>query len=188
MKKTHIAAALLMGAMTSYSFSAHADAKRAEEFAAKAAISGKFEIDSSKVALERSNSEDVKAFAQKMIDDHMKASEELKAAAAEAKLSPTALPDELDEKHLKIVNDLKAAKAEDFDNDYLEAQEEAHDDAVDLFEDFAKDGEAGPLKEFAQKTLSTLKAHEHEAEKLEEKHDDRGHKDAKSAPAEASKK
>lgn len=184
MKKTNIlAAAVLMSAVSAYAFTAQAKPLTAEEFAAKAAISGKFEIESSKVALERSQNEEVKSFAKTMIDDHTKADKELKAAAAEAKLSPTALPDDLDEKHLKKVNKLKEAKAEDFDNHYLEAQEEAHDDAVDLFEDYIKDGEAGPLKDFASKTLPTLKEHEKHAESLEEKHDDKGHTDAKPAAA-----
>ena len=180
MKNNILAAAVLMSAASAYAFTAHADTKTAEDFAAKAAISGKFEIDSSKVALERSSNPEVKTFAQKMIDDHTKADKELKAAAKEAKLNPIAIPDELDEKHLKAVNDLKEAKAEEFDNKYLEAQEEAHDDTVDLFEDYAKNGEAGPLKDFASKTLPTLKEHEKHAEGLEEKHDDKDHGDTKS--------
>lgn len=36
-----------------------------------------FEIESSKIALEKSSSEDVKKFAQQMIDDHTKAGEKL---------------------------------------------------------------------------------------------------------------
>ena len=189
MKKTNIlAAALLMSAVSAYAFTAQAKPLTAEQFAAKAAISGKFEIESSKVALERSNSKEVKTFAKQMVEDHTKADKDLKAAAAEAKLSPTALPDDLDEKHLKIVNKLKESKAEDFDNHYLEAQEEAHDDTVDLFEDYIKDGEAGPLKDFASKTLPTLKEHEKHAENLEENHDDKDHVDAKPADTSPAKK
>lgn len=184
MKKINIlAAAVLMSAVSAYAFAAQAKPLTAEEFATKAAISGKFEIESSKLAIERSKNEEVKTFAKQMVEDHTKADQDLKAAAKEAKLSPSVLPNDLDEKHAKMVNKLKEAKAENFDNDYLEVQEETHDDTVDLFEDYIEHGEAGPLKDFASKTLPVLKEHEKHAEKLEDKHDDKSHTDAKPADA-----
>ena len=46
-----------------------------------AGMANMFEVETSKVALEKSTRDDVKQFAQQMIDDHGKAGEELKAAA-----------------------------------------------------------------------------------------------------------
>ena len=157
---------------------AHA-ATSAEEFVQKAAISGKFEIESSKLALERSTDADVKAFAQKMIDDHTMADTELKSTVKKAKLANDTLPKELDDKHAKILEKLKSAKAEDFNEDYLDAQEDAHEDAVKLFKNYAEKGENADLKKFASDTLPTLEAHHHSVEALDKKDDDKLEKTAK---------
>src|SRR3954447_10075822 len=53
-----------------------------QDFATKAGAAGMFEIQSSQLALSKSQNADVKAFAQKMVDDHTKAADELKTAAA----------------------------------------------------------------------------------------------------------
>jgi putative membrane protein len=136
----------------------------AQEFVTKASIAGKFEIETSKLALEKSKNAEVKGFAQQMINDHTKADEELKATIAEGKINVKPAK-ELDEKHQKKLDELKK-EADDFDKEYLKAQESAHEEAVSLFGDYAKDGDNASLKAFADKILPTLKAHKAHVEKL----------------------
>ena len=134
------------------------------EFATKATIGGLFEVETSKLAVERTKDAALKTFAQKMIDDHTAANRDLKAAL---QAEGVAMPAEtLDEDHRKKLDDLKAASAGDFDDHYVRIQKEAHASAVDLFEDFIKDGPVGPLKDFATKTLTTLNAHKMEIDKI----------------------
>src|SRR3569623_1990088 len=64
-----------------------------QEFSAKAAGAGDFEIQSSQLALTVSQNADIKAFAQMMIDDHTKAGGALKTAAATQGVT---VPDALD--------------------------------------------------------------------------------------------
>lgn len=142
-----------------------------DEFVKKASMSNLFEIESSKIALERSTNPDVKAFAQKMIDDHTAAGAKLSTAAATANVSGS-IATALDEKHQKILADLRSEEADDFDDEYVDEQEDAHRKAVKLFEKYAEDGEEPALKSFAATTLPTLKDHKAQANDLEERVDD----------------
>jgi len=141
------------------------------DFVSKAAVATQFEIDSSRLALARATSSEVKQFAQKMIDDHTAASEKMKTAMTQDKLDTAMLPSVMDEKHQKIFDKLRDADLKKFDEAYMDAQKEAHDEAVSLFKDFADDGDAPALKAFAAETLPTLQAHEDHAKKLESKVD-----------------
>ena len=70
-------------------------------FVAQAAFGTMFEIESSKLALERSKAAAVKAFAQRMVDDHSAAAVKFKEAVLEAKLAMP--PDKLDAKHQAVL-------------------------------------------------------------------------------------
>lgn len=140
--------------------------KATTDFVKKAAVANQFEIDSSKVALEKSQDADIKAFAQKMIDDHTKAGEDFKAAVAESKVDSALVPAGLDDKHQKQLDKLSKADAKDFDKDYLKVQKDAHKDAVALFKSYSEKGDNEALKTFATNTLPTLEGHKTELEGL----------------------
>ena len=124
------------------------------EFVTKAASGGQFEVLSSKMAVEKATKAECKALAEKLIADHSKANNELKAAATKAGLVP---PTGLSPRHEKMLADLKAAK--DFDAAYLDMQVKAHTEAVALFTAASATLKDAGLKEFATKTLPTLKTH-----------------------------
>lgn len=128
-----------------------------QQFAQMATVSNMFEIESSKLALQKATRQDAKDFAQRMIDDHTKAGEEMKAAAdAQAGIT---LPAALDQKHQAMLDQLNATTGSDFDAQYLKMQLAAHQEAVALFDGFSKNGADGKLKDFAAKTLPTLQQH-----------------------------
>jgi putative membrane protein len=128
-----------------------------QEFATKAAGAGDFEIQSSKLALTMSQNADIKSFAQMMIDDHTKAADALKAAAASQ--GNITLPSAPDADTTAKLQKLQAASGADFDKLYVQMQIDAHVDAVALFSGYSQNGAAGPLKDFAGQTLPTLKMH-----------------------------
>ncbi len=133
---------------------AQAGAATAEGFATNAAIAGMYEIEAGKIALQRSNNARVKAIAQTIIDDHKKADADLKAAAA-----GMTLPTALDQRHAGLLDNLRGASNENFDKVYLEQQQAAHREAVDLFGGYADGGDNAALKAFAGKTLPALRSH-----------------------------
>jgi putative membrane protein len=146
-------------------FASVALAQTAQDFAIKVAISDMFEIQSSQLALSKQPDADTKPFAEKMVQDHQKTSNELKALVDGGKVKAT-LPTALDAEHQKLLDDLKAKNGKDFDQSYDQVQLKAHRDAVALFEAYAKTGDNSDLKSWAGQTLPHLKEHLSMAEKL----------------------
>ena len=134
-----------------------ASAAPAAAFEASVAAGNQFEIDSSKLALSRTRSDAVKAFAQRMVDDHTAAGTKFKQAVSEAKLP--APPDKLDAKHQAILDALKSKDSGAFDKAYVDAQYEAHVETVDLVKAYAQGGDNARLKAFAREVLPTLQSH-----------------------------
>lgn len=141
-------------------------AREAQDFVSAAGQASLVKIRTSEMALEKSTSPDVKAFAQMMIDQHKAAIDKLKAASASASLA--APIDVLDDFHMRRINDLVETDGDaDFDADYAALQVDAHTDAIKLFEDYSKDTNAtAQLKSYADEMLPTLRTYKAEAEKI----------------------
>ena len=130
-----------------------------EDFVKKVAISDMAEIQSSQLALSRNPDADTKPFAEKMVKDHQQTSAELKSLVDGGKVHAT-LPSALDAEHQKMLDALKATQGKQFDQAYDRMQVEAHEQAVALFEAYARDGDNPDLKSWAMmKTLPHLQEH-----------------------------
>ena len=68
--------------------------------------------------------------------------------------------------HQRKLEKLKETKGEDFDKYYAADQASAHDDAVSLFERYARNGDNAALRKWASDTLPTLKSHQKMAHSL----------------------
>jgi putative membrane protein len=174
MKKSILLVALLM-ALSSAAFaqsvgeqtgvnSALGIAPRTDDFIKEAATSDMLEIEAAKIAHQKGNA-DEKQFAQQMITDHTKTSNELKGMLQAGEKS--ALPTELDDTSRKKLDKLRNTKTEDFAAQYDPLQVSAHKDAVSLFERYAKGGEDPKLKDWAGKTLPILQHHLEMAQSLD---------------------
>lgn len=133
-------------------------AQSAEAFAELAAMTDKFEVDSSKLALERSKRDDLLAFATQMIKDHTDSYEALAAAAREDKLN-VPLPPKFDGKHTEALDKLHEAPPEAFDAMYLDVQLNGHREAVGLFRQFAAIGGESAMVKFAAVMLPKIQEH-----------------------------
>lgn len=131
----------------------------AESFVKSVAVSDMFEIESSKLAQQKARDSKLKSFAQQMVQDHGKTSSELKQVVSKAKLTGIRLPKQLDEKHAQMMQELKGASGPEFDQTYHRMQVQAHQDAVSLFENYARNGDNNDLKAWASKTVPALKSH-----------------------------
>ena len=125
-------------------------------FMTEAAKGGMEEIELSKLALNKSTNKEVKDFAQKMVADHTKASNELKALAAKKNFT---LPAALTPEQVSMASDMAKASSEDFDKKYVDAMVKDHEKDVSLFEAQSKNGTDADAKAFAAKTLPTLQMH-----------------------------
>jgi putative membrane protein len=136
-----------------------------DEFLTKLAAGNKFEIDSSKLAISKSRSETVKAFANQMVTDHGQAAVKMKQAVTDAKAK--APPDQLDAKHQAIYDDLKKKDGAAFDQAYVDAQMKGHVETVAMVEAYAKGGDNARIKAFANDILPTLRSHLDHVKKLQ---------------------
>ena len=127
------------------------------DFVKETAISDMFEIQSGQLAQERGNASE-KSFAATMVKDHQKTSEDIKAMVSSGDVKAE-LPTVLDSSHQSALDKLKSLKGSDFSSRYNSDQVSGHKDAVSLFERYAKGGENAKLKDWADKTLPTLRHH-----------------------------
>ena len=130
-------------------------------FARKAAAAGLDEIAAGRIAQQRASDGQVRRFAQRMVDDHGKAGEELRRIASAQGLS---LPDKLDKSAEKDIDRLTKLNGAAFDQAYMKHNVSAHRKAVKDFGKEARSGKDEALKRFAEQTLPTLKEHEQLAE------------------------
>ena len=138
----------------------------AQEFAEEAAMGSMMEIEASKIALSQATNADVKAFAQQIIDDHTKVSQELKRIASTKNMI---LPTMLSDAHQKDLNDLREKTGNDFDKKYVSMMVNDHKDDVDDFRDASDKLDDADLKTFAINTLPTLQKHLDTIQQIEEK-------------------
>lgn len=147
-------------------------AATSNDFVDKAAAGGIAEIETSRLALEKSASADVKEFATMMITDHSKANDELATIAKKHDIEvpdTTTLVKQAKEKILDM-------RDESFDAAYANNQVKAHEDTIELFKKEAntvtddKVKGATELKGFAQKMLPGLEKHLDMAKKLQAAH------------------
>ncbi|WP_437412470.1 DUF4142 domain-containing protein [Sinorhizobium meliloti] len=153
-----IAAALIGGASYAY-----AQQMSSEEFVTMAASSDMFEVQSGQLAAKNSKQPSVQQFAEMMVADHTKASQELKVAAGEAKVT---VPTQMIDKHAAQLQKLQNAQGETFDKAYLEAQLVAHQEALKLMQSYAQSGDSEPLKAHATKASPIVQRHLEHAQKL----------------------
>ncbi|MDR6636204.1 putative membrane protein [Phyllobacterium sp. 1468] len=135
-----------------------------EDFVLKAATSDMFEIESSKLALERADGP-TKTFAQEMVADHQKTTDEMKQLVDGGKVK-VALPTSMTEAQQETLDKLKGLQGADFTEQYHSDQVSAHKDAVDLFKRYGDEGENADLKAWAAKTRPALEHHLMMAEDL----------------------
>jgi len=135
-----------------------------QSFLTKAAGGGRGEVELGKLAQSRASNPQVKQFGQRMVEDHTKANDQLKAALRrEGIAAPTAMDPEARESYDRLS---KLSGAE-FDRAYVEDMVKDHRKDVALFQDEAQHGKDPAVKHFAEQTLPTLQQHLQMAEQLQ---------------------
>lgn len=138
----------------------------AQDFVNKAAKSDAFEIEAAKLAVAQAQSPEVKAFAAQMIKAHTDSSAKVKAAAGKAK--PAIKPDAtLTRDQREDLAELKKLTGAKFDDEYVDGQVDAHEDALSLMRSYASGGNDPALKATAGEIAPVVKGHLKMARELE---------------------
>jgi putative membrane protein len=123
-------------------------------FIDKAMQDGATEVELGKIAQQKSSNDAVKKFAQRMIDDHTKAGDELKGIVSKLGYTP-----KKEGPNQRVLKDFTKKSVKRFDHEYAEYMVDDHKKAVKLFRKEADKGKTDELKQFASKTLPTLEEH-----------------------------
>jgi len=132
-----------------------------DNFVEEASAKGIAEIETAKLALEKGN-EEVKAFAQTMVDDHTLANEKLTALAKQKNLEVSDSAELMNQAKALV---LKLRGEASFDKAYMNNQVVAHQQTIQLFEGASTSDDA-EIAAFAKETLPTLRHHLEMAEQL----------------------
>jgi putative membrane protein len=126
------------------------------EFVLDAAKGGRAEVELGQLASQRAQNDEVKKFAQRMVDDHTKANEQLKQIAESKSIK---LPDDLEAKDKTLMQRLEKLNGAAFDRAYMNAMVTDHVKDVSEFKREANGGRDPQVKSFASSTLPTLEEH-----------------------------
>jgi putative membrane protein len=139
-------------------------AKSDQKLLADLAMANMAEIETAKLALQKSQSDRVKSFAQQMVDDHTKGLEEVRKVAATRSLT---LPTELDPKHKAMAAKLEKLAGDKFDRSYMaQAGVKAHREAHQLVSKGETTAQDGEVKALITRLQPTIHQHLTNAEQL----------------------
>jgi putative membrane protein len=168
-------------------------------FVMEAAHDGMMEVELGRIAAQKASSDDVKSFAQRMVDDHSKANDELLQLASQKGITLPRAEDfammsgevknvsddksaghgqhggmdkdhqKMMAKHQRIISKLNALSGSDFDKEYMDMMVEDHQKAVALFERQAARGGDADIKSWASGKVPALREHLQLAREVESK-------------------
>lgn len=139
-------------------------AMEVSEFVDKVAQQNYAEIETSKLALEKGKSQQVNEFAQKMIEDHRTANQELKQMAQEKNIQ---VPDDATLMARGKAMMLQLREGQNFDQGYVNNQVAAHEQTIQLFEEASKNLQDEEMRKWAEGELSVLREHYEQAKQLQ---------------------
>lgn len=144
-------------------------------FVSQAALANMAEIQFGHLAVKKAQSAAVKKFGQMMIEDHVKAQQELADAASGVGIQ---WPKQLDDKHRQIHQRLSSLNGDRFDREYMKTMVDGHRDVETMLAARADAGArpggdksdqalAANVNKWVAKTLPTVRAHLKEAEQVQ---------------------
>jgi putative membrane protein len=129
-----------------------------------AASSDMFEIESSRLAMERSQNAQIRQFAQMMVQHHTMTSQQLMAAA---QASGQSMPMGMVSMHAQLLTALRASSSVGaFDRLYVTQQRMAHQQALALHANYAARGDTPALRNVANTATPIVRQHLQQAQAL----------------------
>lgn len=127
-----------------------------QAFVTKLAGVAMAEVELGKLAKEKASSREVRAFGQRMIDDHTKAGDELKGIAQRKNLAwPAALPPDA----IALKDKLSKLNGAAFDRAYIDEMVKGHTEVLGEVKKGAQSASDPDVKAWATKATSSVQAH-----------------------------
>lgn len=141
--------------------------EKSAEFLKKVSNSGMAEVQAAKLAQQKATIDAVKNFAAMLERDHTAVNQQVKTLADQRNV---ALPATISDDKQKMYNDMDKMTGKSFDKDYISMMIKAHGDGISLFEDTRSNALDIDVKNFADKTLPTLKMHLDSAKAIQKRY------------------
>jgi putative membrane protein len=135
------------------------------QFAAKASQGSLAEVELGRLAAQKSQSETVRTFAERMATDHTKSKANLEKIAAQQNIT---LPVDLDKDAQKNYEKLSKLSGPGFDRAYAQDMVKDHKKDVAEFQKEASAGKNEAIRSFAADTLPTLQDHLKQAREMKD--------------------
>ncbi len=133
-----------------------------KQFLAAAAQNDMAEANMCKIAQQRASRQDVKDFAQRLEQEHTGDYQHLSTLAGKFQMN---IPSALDSTHQAVSNRLNSLSGPDFDQQFLQEQIRAHNDAISRYQQAANSGNQ-QVKNYANRMLPVLQQHLQMAQNL----------------------
>jgi putative membrane protein len=124
------------------------------------------EVETGKLAQQKASSEEVKKFAEHMVQDHGKMLQEQQTMA---KAKGVSLPKQPKKEHQSALKKLQNASGEQFDRAYMEQMVKDHEKTLKLLQDASKKAKDPQLKQAAEKATPDVEKHLQMAKQIVEK-------------------
>ena len=160
-------AALAGGSAIAQSDASATGSAQDKKFAKVAMAGGLTEIQASQAALQKSNSDDVKKFAQQMIDDHTKLNDQMKPIASQLGVAVPTSPMPKDQAMIAKMQNLSG---DEFDKAYIKAMVKDHTKDDKEFTMEASSGQNADEKAAASQGDQIVKQHLQMAQDLAKAH------------------
>lgn len=141
--------------------------EKSKEFLTKAANSGMAEVQLAKMAQQKATIDAVKSFAAMLERDHTAVGDQVKSFASQRNVTLPSTPS--DDKQ-KMVNDMDKMSGKAFDKEFISMMVKGHNDGISLFEDTKANASDVDIKNFADKTLPTLRMHLDSAKAIQKRY------------------
>jgi putative membrane protein len=124
------------------------------------------EVEAGKLASQKAQNADVKAFAKHMVDDHSKTIGKVETVASKYNVDVKAKPDM---KHKAKSAMLEQKDGANFDEAYIKSQVKDHEEVVQMLQKQIRDGKDPAVKQLASQALPDVQHHLEMAKQLQAK-------------------
>jgi putative membrane protein len=135
-------------------------------FVRKALQGGMAEVQLGQLALQKSSNDDVKQFAQKMVDDHTKLGDEMKQVAQQLSVK---VPDSPSGKDKSTMSKMQALNGDEFDKAYIKDMVKDHQQDEKDFKTEANNTTNPALKQVASQGAQVISEHLQMIEQIAQK-------------------
>lgn len=132
-------------------------------FLTEVAQHNQMEIKLGQLASQKSQNQEVKQFANHVVQDHTKLGDELKKLSAKQTVN---LPASVDAKHQAMLDKFESSSGAEFDKEFAKHMVKGHAKAVTKFQKASTEAQDMDIRNFATETLPKLKEHLVKAQEL----------------------